>query len=84
MGLGNKAWKQEYSQLLSLLMTSQAIYDRNFHAYENCKITNHGPQKRHTLVRGNARVPFIYTIFLKTLGFFYPANTKQEGKSLYN
>lgn len=84
MGLGSKAWKQEYSQLLSLLMTSQGIYDRNFHASEYCKITSHGPQKRHTLVRGNARVPFIYTFYLNTLGFFYPGNIKQEGKSLYN
>lgn len=54
-GLGNKGWKQKYFQLLSLLMNFQKIYDRNFHAFEYCKITSHGPKKRHTLVRGNAK-----------------------------
>lgn len=46
---------------------------------ENCRITD----LEHTLFRGNAGVPFIYTCFLYTLGFWYPGKNKQGGKSLF-
>lgn len=62
MGQGSKAWKQEYFQLLLLLITYHRIYDKNFHIPGHCRIT--GP--RHTLARRNARVPFIYICCLNT------------------